>query len=142
MVGNDWVNSYLEAILAAEPGIGDSKYSDSKSSLLLRERGHFSPTRYFVEEVITGFDETDLHRSWIQVYTYTTLSSHPSLLIFFFTFIVGLVLHRLLQLEVRRRGTRGLRISAGGFGISLARRSRLIMIVVSIFLIICFCELC
>ncbi|CAN7101496.1 unnamed protein product [Brassica rapa subsp. narinosa] len=66
MVGNDWVNSYLEAILAAEPGIGDSKYSDSKSSLLLRERGHFSPTRYFVEEVITGFDETDLHRSWIQ----------------------------------------------------------------------------
>ncbi|XP_010555013.1 PREDICTED: probable sucrose-phosphate synthase 2 [Tarenaya hassleriana] len=61
MVGNDWVNSYLEAILAAEPGIGDSK-----SSLLLRERGHFSPTRYFVEEVITGFDETDLHRSWIQ----------------------------------------------------------------------------
>lgn len=85
-MGNDWVNSYLEAILAAEPGIGDSKYSDSKSSLLLRERGHFSPTRYFVEEVITGFDETDLHRSWIQVYTYTTLSSHPSLLIFFFYF--------------------------------------------------------
>lgn len=62
MVGNDWVNSYLEAILAAEPGIGDSK-----SSLLLRERGHFSPSRYFVEEVITGFDETDLHRSWVQV---------------------------------------------------------------------------
>ncbi|ESQ41065.1 hypothetical protein EUTSA_v10012643mg [Eutrema salsugineum] len=61
MVGNDWVNSYLEAILAAEPGIGDSK-----SSLLLRERGHFSPSRYFVEEVITGFDETDLHRSWVQ----------------------------------------------------------------------------
>ncbi|XP_010419666.1 PREDICTED: probable sucrose-phosphate synthase 2 [Camelina sativa] len=61
MVGNDWVNSYLEAILAAEPGIGNSK-----SSLLLRERGHFSPTRYFVEEVITGFDETDLHRSWVQ----------------------------------------------------------------------------
>lgn len=73
MVGNDWVNSYLEAILAAEPGIGDSKYSDSKSSLLLRERGHFSPTRYFVEEVITGFDETDLHRSWIQVYTTLSL---------------------------------------------------------------------
>ncbi|VVB14033.1 unnamed protein product [Arabis nemorensis] len=61
MVGNDWVNSYLEAILAAEPGIGNPK-----SSLLLRERGHFSPTRYFVEEVITGFDETDLHRSWVQ----------------------------------------------------------------------------
>ncbi|CAH2073125.1 unnamed protein product [Thlaspi arvense] len=61
MAGNDWVNSYLEAIIAAEPGIGNSK-----SSLLLRERGHFSPSRYFVEEVITGFDETDLHRSWVQ----------------------------------------------------------------------------
>jgi len=73
MVGNDWVNSYLEAILAAEPGIANSKppgTGDSKSSLLLRERGHFSPTRYFVEEVITGFDETDLHRSWVQVYLF------------------------------------------------------------------------
>lgn len=73
MVGNDWVNSYLEAILAAEPGIGNSKspgIGNSKSSLLLRERGHFSPTRYFVEEVITGFDETDLHRSWVQVYLF------------------------------------------------------------------------
>jgi sucrose-phosphate synthase len=63
MAGNDWINSYLEAILDVGPGLGDAK----KSSLLLRERGHFSPTRYFVEEVITGFDETDLHRSWLRV---------------------------------------------------------------------------
>lgn len=79
MVGNDWVNSYLEAILAAEPGIGDSK-----SSLLLRERGHFSPSRYFVEEVITGFDETDLHRSWVQV-----CNTHSPLwsLLLFWTFL-------------------------------------------------------
>ncbi|XP_021887005.1 probable sucrose-phosphate synthase 1 [Carica papaya] len=61
MAGNDWVNSYLEAILDVGPGI-----DDAKSSLLLRERGRFSPTRYFVEEVITGFDETDLHRSWVR----------------------------------------------------------------------------
>ncbi|KAL5559766.1 hypothetical protein UlMin_035977 [Ulmus minor] len=61
MAGNDWVNSYLEAILDVGPGL-----DDAKSSLLLRERGHFSPTRYFVEEVITGFDETDLHRSWVK----------------------------------------------------------------------------
>uniref|UniRef100_A0A2P2KV08 Sucrose-phosphate synthase n=6 Tax=Rhizophora mucronata TaxID=61149 RepID=A0A2P2KV08_RHIMU len=61
MAGNDWINSYLEAILDVGPGL-----DDAKSSLLLRERGRFSPTRYFVEEVITGFDETDLHRSWVR----------------------------------------------------------------------------
>lgn len=61
MAGNDWINSYLEAILDVGPGL-----DDAKSSLLLRERGRFSPTRYFVEEVITGFDETDLHRSWVK----------------------------------------------------------------------------
>ncbi|XP_077217348.1 putative sucrose-phosphate synthase 1 [Tasmannia lanceolata] len=65
MAGNDWINSYLEAILDVGPGIDGAKSSKS-SSLLLRERGRFSPTRYFVEEVITGFDETDLHRSWVK----------------------------------------------------------------------------
>ncbi|MED6205143.1 hypothetical protein PIB30_015265 [Stylosanthes scabra] len=60
MAGNDWLNSYLEAILDVGPGL-----EDAKSSLLLRERGRFSPTRYFVEEVI-GFDETDLYRSWVR----------------------------------------------------------------------------
>ncbi|KAL8136963.1 hypothetical protein V2J09_002964 [Rumex salicifolius] len=63
MAGNDWINSYLEAILDVGPGLGPD---DAKSSLLLRERGRFSPTRYFVEEVITRFDETDLHRSWVK----------------------------------------------------------------------------
>ncbi|GAB2216140.1 hypothetical protein Droror1_Dr00023908 [Drosera rotundifolia] len=63
MAGNDWINSYLEAILDVGPGLGDAK----DSSLLLRERGRFSPTRYFVEEVVEGrFDETDLHRSWVR----------------------------------------------------------------------------
>lgn len=62
MAGNDWINSYLEAILDVDPGIDGAK----SPSLLLRERGRFSPTRYFVEEVITGFDETDLHRSWVR----------------------------------------------------------------------------
>ncbi|XP_008795846.1 probable sucrose-phosphate synthase 1 [Phoenix dactylifera] len=61
MPGNDWINSYLEAILDAGPAI-----DASKSSLLLRERGSFSPTRYFVEEVITGFDETDLYKTWVR----------------------------------------------------------------------------
>ncbi|KAJ0724321.1 putative sucrose-phosphate synthase [Helianthus annuus] len=60
MAGNDWINSYLEAILDVGPGL-----DDAKSSLILRERGRFSPTRYFVDNVI-GFDETDLHRSWVK----------------------------------------------------------------------------
>lgn len=71
MAGNDWINSYLEAILdVGGQGIDPSNTkpsSTSPASLLLRERGHFSPSRYFVEEVITGFDETDLHRSWVRV---------------------------------------------------------------------------
>ncbi|KAK9699926.1 hypothetical protein RND81_08G204600 [Saponaria officinalis] len=73
MAGNDWVNSYLEAILdVGGQGIESSKdqknsgQKGGSASLLLRERGHFSPSRYFVEEVITGFDETDLHRSWVR----------------------------------------------------------------------------
>ncbi|XP_039031502.1 probable sucrose-phosphate synthase 1 [Hibiscus syriacus] len=61
MAGNDWINSYLEAIFDVGPNL-----DDAKASLLLRERGRFIPTRYFVEEVITGFDETDLHRSWVK----------------------------------------------------------------------------
>lgn len=28
----------------------------------------FSPTKYFVEEVVNGFDESDLHRTWIKVF--------------------------------------------------------------------------
>ena len=69
MAGNDWINSYLEAILDVGPGL-----DDAKSSLLLRERGRFSPTRYFVEEVVSGFDETDLYRSWVRVLTASTSS--------------------------------------------------------------------
>ncbi|KAL9662270.1 hypothetical protein QQ045_027102 [Rhodiola kirilowii] len=61
MAGNDWINCYLEAILDVGPGI-----DETGSSLLLRERGHVSPTGYFVELVITGYDETDLHRSWVK----------------------------------------------------------------------------
>ena len=64
MAGNDWVNSYLEAILDVGQGLDDAR---SSPSLLLRERGRFTPSRYIVEEVITGYDETDLHRSWVKV---------------------------------------------------------------------------
>ncbi|XP_010264121.1 PREDICTED: probable sucrose-phosphate synthase 3 isoform X2 [Nelumbo nucifera] len=64
MAGNEWINGYLEAILDS----GAGSIEDQKPiSVDLRERGHFNPTKYFVEEVVTGVDETDLHRTWIQV---------------------------------------------------------------------------
>lgn len=79
MAGNDWINSYLEAILdaggatgeisaaAGSGGGGTAGEKRDKSSLMLRERGRFSPARYFVEEVISGFDETDLYKTWVRV---------------------------------------------------------------------------
>ncbi|KAI3798149.1 hypothetical protein L1987_33418 [Smallanthus sonchifolius] len=61
MAVNEWINGYLEAIL-------DSKSSNIEENKVdLREQGHFNPTKYFVEEVVTGVDETDLHRTWIKV---------------------------------------------------------------------------
>ncbi|KAJ3679147.1 hypothetical protein LUZ60_017158 [Juncus effusus] len=72
MAGNDWVNSYLEAILDVGKGEGidgrerEKEKQKEKFSLLLRERGSFSPQKYFVEEVISGFDETDLYKTWLR----------------------------------------------------------------------------
>lgn len=121
MASNDWINSYLEAILDVGPGLVD----DAKSSLLLRERGHFSPTRYFVEEVITGFDETDLHRSWVRVSLTLTLSVLILFLLYSqFDSLFMLIVHavcmgfndRLRRRGAPRRGTPDWRICAGGFG--------------------------
>ncbi|KAJ4763301.1 Sucrose-phosphate synthase [Rhynchospora pubera] len=75
MAGNHWLHGYLEAILDTGPAILDTAppivarapaIDADKSSLLLRERGGFNPTRYFVDEVISGFDETDLHKTWLR----------------------------------------------------------------------------
>nr|DAD23989.1 TPA_asm: hypothetical protein HUJ06_025452 [Nelumbo nucifera] len=64
MAVNEWINGYLEAILDS----GAASIEEQKpSSVNLREGGHFNPTKYFVEEVVTGVDETDLHRTWIKV---------------------------------------------------------------------------
>ncbi|KAI8524426.1 hypothetical protein RHMOL_Rhmol13G0149400 [Rhododendron molle] len=65
MAGNEWINGYLEAILDS----GASAIEDQSKAVAvsLRERGDFNPTKYFVEEVVTGVDETDLHRTWIKV---------------------------------------------------------------------------
>ncbi|WOL18727.1 sucrose-phosphate synthase [Canna indica] len=68
MAGNAWINGYLEAILDSGGAVADDQ---KVSSPAMRDGGggggHFNPTKYFVEEVVTGVDETDLHRTWIKV---------------------------------------------------------------------------
>ncbi|OAY58736.1 probable sucrose-phosphate synthase 4 [Manihot esculenta] len=71
MAANDWINGYLEAILDVgsslrkrnEGKLNVVKFEDSKE----KEDKSFSPTKYFVEEVINSFDESDLHRTWVKV---------------------------------------------------------------------------
>ncbi|ERN19119.1 probable sucrose-phosphate synthase 3 [Amborella trichopoda] len=63
MAGNEWINGYLEAIL--DTGAGGVE--DNKAVNLNDHGSHFNPTKYFVEEVVTGVDETDLHRTWLKV---------------------------------------------------------------------------
>lgn len=64
MAENDWINGYLEAILDAGDGFVEA---ETRPTLTVRDGGGFNPTKYFVEEVVTGFDESDLHRTWIKV---------------------------------------------------------------------------
>ena len=64
MAGNEWINGYLEAILSTGASTMDAQKVAAEK---LRDRGHFNPTKYFVEEVVTGVDESDLHRTWIKV---------------------------------------------------------------------------
>ncbi|KAL0456273.1 UNVERIFIED_CONTAM: putative sucrose-phosphate synthase 4 [Sesamum latifolium] len=94
---NEWLNGYLEAILdigtsrngtrEAECSCDDSergkryslknsikeKLGDERLKLeklgiqKQKEEKLFSPTKYFVEEVVNSFDEVDLHRTWIKV---------------------------------------------------------------------------
>lgn len=117
MAGNDWVNSYLEAILDVGQPL-----DDARPSLLLRERGRFTPSRYFVEEVITGFDETDLHRSWVKVRLFVCFS--PCATIVDVWWVCLWFAFRPSLRGVPRRGTQDWRICAGGSGISLVKRSR------------------
>lgn len=67
MPGNEWINGYLEAILNSGGGAGAIEEHKPAPTVNLRETGHFNPTKYFVEEVVRGVDETDLHRTWIKV---------------------------------------------------------------------------
>ncbi|KAL6011291.1 sporulation-specific protein 2 [Asimina triloba] len=66
MAGNEWINGYLEAILdSGASAIEDSRPSPAVNQL--QEHVHFNPTKYFVEEVVSGVNETDLHRTWVKV---------------------------------------------------------------------------
>ena len=71
MAGNEWINGDLEAIL--DRGKDENQKPINGSSTVGvhvsgRERSvHFNPTKYFVEEVVSGVNETDLHRTWIKV---------------------------------------------------------------------------
>nr|QHZ00909.1 sucrose phosphate synthase 4 [Paeonia lactiflora] len=85
MAGNDWIDGYLEAILDAgsktkKSTVDDGKKVKSNSAAMFAvaeeheeiskeedNKSLFSPTKYFVEEVVNSFDESDLHRTWIKV---------------------------------------------------------------------------
>lgn len=82
MAGNEWINSYLEAILDAgsstkkrDDHVKLTKDAKFQQQQLLKEEKPLSTTRYFMEEVITSFDESDLYRTWIKVIP-SFLTSH------------------------------------------------------------------
>lgn len=66
MAGNAWINGYLEAILSTGTGAGTVD-EQMQRPVTPPESGHFNPTKYFVEEVVSSVDESDLHRTWIKV---------------------------------------------------------------------------
>ncbi|KAJ6840890.1 putative sucrose-phosphate synthase 2 [Iris pallida] len=73
MAGNEWINGYLEAILDSGAPAAEHNRASAAAAFapvvgpIGGEGGHFNPTKYFVEEVVKGVDETDLHRTWIKV---------------------------------------------------------------------------
>nr|CAB3489583.1 unnamed protein product [Digitaria exilis] len=70
--GNEWINGYLEAILdvgvkprgRAEPLALTPRLLQAPA---LADAAAYSPTKYFVEEVVSRFDDRDLHRTWTKV---------------------------------------------------------------------------
>ncbi|KAL6660549.1 hypothetical protein ACP70R_001584 [Stipagrostis hirtigluma subsp. patula] len=74
--GNEWINGYLEAILDAGVKLRGQAGGAPLQALprllpapALAEVGTaaYSPTRYFVEEVVSRFDDRDLHKTWTKV---------------------------------------------------------------------------
>ncbi|XP_054789508.1 sucrose-phosphate synthase 4-like [Prosopis cineraria] len=93
MAVNEWLNGYLEAILDVggrsssiirKRSSTDNSFDGKHRSMIRFEEERkleeekdddnsinnnklFSPTKYFVEEVINSFDEFDLYRTWVKV---------------------------------------------------------------------------
>ncbi|KAL6498384.1 sporulation-specific protein 4 [Orobanche hederae] len=70
MGDNEWVNGYLEAILEVGTTAVAGKFENIAKSCQLQESKKLlmSPTiNYFIEQVVNGFDEADLHKTWIKV---------------------------------------------------------------------------
>ncbi|XP_022939797.1 probable sucrose-phosphate synthase 4 isoform X1 [Cucurbita moschata] len=68
--GNEWLHGYLEAIL--DVGSKTSKKQEGKHRITRfddkQKKGKlFCPTKYFVEEVVYSFDESDLYKTWTKV---------------------------------------------------------------------------
>ncbi|KAH7670734.1 Sucrose-phosphate synthase plant protein [Dioscorea alata] len=66
MAGNEWINGYLEAILDAGTKLSRQKSISSTLSPPAGRAPPYSPTKYFVEEVVNHFDDADLHKTWIK----------------------------------------------------------------------------
>ncbi|KAG2561175.1 hypothetical protein PVAP13_8KG147100 [Panicum virgatum] len=64
--GNEWINGYLEAILDAGARRRGERGAPAPA-LAEASAAAYSPTRYFVEEVVSHFDDRDLHRTWTKV---------------------------------------------------------------------------
>lgn len=64
MAGNEWINSYLDAILDTGERVDDRRLSDVGSEK--SEKNAFQAAKYFVEEV-TGFDDKSLYKTWMKV---------------------------------------------------------------------------
>ena len=71
--GNEWLHGYLEAILDVGSN-NRSKKQGGKHRIARfdqdkQKKGKlFCPTKYFVEEVVYSFDESDLYKTWTKVY--------------------------------------------------------------------------
>ncbi|XP_073003587.1 probable sucrose-phosphate synthase 5 isoform X2 [Typha latifolia] len=77
MAVNEWINGYLEAILDAGAKLREQTLPRLSSSSKPpfddeldgegKDKAAYSPTKYFVEEVVSRFDDTDLHKTWVKV---------------------------------------------------------------------------